>query len=51
MALDAIDFIDAFEDAELDRLGFSTGSFLAQEIALVRPAIGTQRSPRRTPKR
>ncbi len=37
MALDAIDFIDALEAEEVDLLGFSIGSFVAQEIALVRP--------------
>jgi pimeloyl-ACP methyl ester carboxylesterase len=39
MALDAIDFIDALELAEVDLLGFSIGSFVAQEIALVRPSV------------
>jgi pimeloyl-ACP methyl ester carboxylesterase len=39
MALDAIDFIDALELREVDLLGFSIGSFVAQEIALVRPSI------------
>jgi pimeloyl-ACP methyl ester carboxylesterase len=39
MARDAIDFIDALDVGEVDLLGFSIGSFLAQEIALVRPAI------------
>jgi pimeloyl-ACP methyl ester carboxylesterase len=39
MALDAIDFIDALEPCEVDLLGFSIGSFVAQEIALVRPSI------------
>lgn len=38
MALDAIDFIDALDVGEVDLLGFSIGSFLAQEIALVRPS-------------
>jgi len=38
MALDAIDFIDALGVGEVDLLGFSIGSFVAQEIALVRPA-------------
>jgi len=38
MALDAIDFIDALNLGEVDLLGFSIGSFLAQEIALIRPA-------------
>jgi pimeloyl-ACP methyl ester carboxylesterase len=39
MALDAIDFIDALELRQVDLLGFSIGSFVAQEIALVRPGI------------
>ena len=39
MALDAIDFIDALEVGAVDLLGFSIGSFVAQEIALVRPAV------------
>ena len=39
MALDAIDFIDALGMGEVDLLGFSLGSFVAQEIALVRPSI------------
>ena len=39
MALDAIDFIDALGVGEVDLFGFSLGSFVAQEIALVRPAI------------
>jgi pimeloyl-ACP methyl ester carboxylesterase len=37
MALDAIDFIEALELGDVDLLGFSIGSFVAQEIALVRP--------------
>jgi pimeloyl-ACP methyl ester carboxylesterase len=39
MALDAIDFIDALGVGEVDLLGFSLGSFVAQEVALVRPSI------------
>ena len=39
MALDAIDFIDALGVGQVDLLGFSIGSFLAQEIALVRSSI------------
>ena len=39
MALDAIDFIDALGVGEVDLVGFSLGSFVAQEIALVRPSI------------
>jgi pimeloyl-ACP methyl ester carboxylesterase len=39
MALDAIDFIDALDIGEIDLLGFSIGSFVAQEIALIRPSI------------
>jgi pimeloyl-ACP methyl ester carboxylesterase len=38
MALDAIDVIDALDVGEVDLLGFSIGSFVAQEIALVRPS-------------
>ena len=38
MALDAIDFIDGLELGEVDLLGFSIGSFVAQEIALIRPS-------------
>jgi pimeloyl-ACP methyl ester carboxylesterase len=39
MALDAIDFIEALGVDEVDLLGFSLGSFVAQEIALIRPSI------------
>jgi pimeloyl-ACP methyl ester carboxylesterase len=39
MALDAIDFVDALGLEEADVLGFSLGSFVAQEIALVRRAV------------
>jgi pimeloyl-ACP methyl ester carboxylesterase len=39
MALDAIDFVDALGVGPVDLLGFSIGSFVAQEIALVRPSI------------
>jgi len=39
MALDAIEFIDALDLGEVDLLGFSIGSFVAQEIALIRPGI------------
>jgi pimeloyl-ACP methyl ester carboxylesterase len=38
MALDAINFIAALGVGEVDLVGFSIGSFLAQEIALVRPS-------------
>jgi pimeloyl-ACP methyl ester carboxylesterase len=38
MARDAITFIDALELGAVDLLGFSIGSFVAQEIALIRPA-------------
>ncbi|HEY1597337.1 MAG TPA: alpha/beta hydrolase [Thermoleophilaceae bacterium] len=38
MARDAIAFIDALELGAADILGFSIGSFVAQEIALIRPA-------------
>ncbi|TDW77187.1 alpha/beta fold hydrolase [Kribbella pratensis] len=39
MARDAIAFIDALELDSVDLLGFSIGSFVAQEIALTRPAL------------
>src|SRR6202166_3602488 len=39
MAHDAISFIDALEVEQVDVLGFSIGSFVAQELALIRPDI------------
>jgi pimeloyl-ACP methyl ester carboxylesterase len=39
MAQDAIAFISAMGFARADILGFSIGSFIAQEIALIRPAL------------
>lgn len=39
MAHDAIAFLAAMEFSRVDLLGFSIGSFVAQEIALARPAI------------
>ena len=39
MARDAIAFIDAMQFGQVDLLGFSIGSFVAQQIALTRPAI------------
>jgi pimeloyl-ACP methyl ester carboxylesterase len=39
MAADAISFLDAMEFDRVDLLGFSIGSFVAQEIALTRPAV------------
>ncbi|HXW45870.1 MAG TPA: alpha/beta hydrolase [Streptosporangiaceae bacterium] len=39
MARDAIAFIEAMDLGQVDLLGFSIGSFVAQEIALIRPAI------------
>jgi len=39
MARDAIAFLTAMEFGQADVLGFSIGSFVAQQIALVRPAI------------
>ena len=39
MARDAIAFIAAMELGQVDLLGFSIGSFVAQQIALTRPAI------------
>jgi pimeloyl-ACP methyl ester carboxylesterase len=39
MAADAISLFDAMEFDRVDILGFSIGSFVAQEIALTRPAV------------
>src|SRR5262245_5730558 len=39
MARDAIAFIDALSLQRVDLLGFSIGSFVAQEIALIRPDL------------
>jgi pimeloyl-ACP methyl ester carboxylesterase len=39
MARDAIAFLAAMEFGQADLLGFSIGSFVAQQVALVRPAI------------
>jgi pimeloyl-ACP methyl ester carboxylesterase len=39
MAVDAIAFLDAMGLVKPDILGFSIGSFVAQELALVRPAL------------
>jgi pimeloyl-ACP methyl ester carboxylesterase len=39
MARDAISFIAAFDVPRVDILGFSIGSFVAQEIALIRPDV------------
>jgi pimeloyl-ACP methyl ester carboxylesterase len=39
MAHDAIAFIEALDFKRVDLLGFSIGSFLAQEIALIRPDL------------
>jgi len=39
MAYDAIAFITAMDFGQVDLLGFSIGSFVAQQIALTRPAL------------
>ena len=39
MAHDAIAFLEAIEFQRVDLLGFSIGSFVAQEIALIRPDL------------
>jgi pimeloyl-ACP methyl ester carboxylesterase len=39
MAHDAITFLDAMSFEHVDLLGFSIGSFVAQEIALIRPQL------------
>jgi pimeloyl-ACP methyl ester carboxylesterase len=39
MARDAIEFLDALELEKVDLLGFSIGSFVAQELTLMRPDL------------
>src|ERR1700745_568746 len=39
MARDAVAFIGAIRLSQVDLLGFSIGSFVAQQIVLVRPAL------------
>src|SRR5579862_1124174 len=39
MARGAIDFVEAMGFEQIDLLGFSIGSFVAQEIALIRPDL------------
>ena len=39
MALDAIAFVDALNLERIDLVGFSIGSFVAQEMALIRPDL------------
>ena len=39
MAIDSIEFVSALELEQIDLLGFSIGSFVAQEIALTRPGL------------
>jgi pimeloyl-ACP methyl ester carboxylesterase len=39
MASDAIAFLEGMEFDQVDLVGFSIGSFVAQEIALIRPAL------------
>jgi pimeloyl-ACP methyl ester carboxylesterase len=39
MAHDAIAFVEALDVPRVDLLGFSIGSFVAQEIALIRPDL------------
>ena len=39
MAQDAIAFLDALELERVDLLGFSIGSFVAQEVTLIRPDL------------
>jgi pimeloyl-ACP methyl ester carboxylesterase len=39
MAHDALAFLDALQIARADLVGFSIGSFVAQEIALIRPDV------------
>ena len=50
MALDAIDFIDSLGVGSVDLLGFSIGSFLAQEmLSSARPACAGWCWPPRRP--
>ena len=42
MARDAIAFLAAMGLSQVDLLGFSIGSFVAQEITLIRPAIASR---------
>jgi pimeloyl-ACP methyl ester carboxylesterase len=49
MAIDAIAFLEAMEFDQVDMRGFSIGSFVAQEIALVRPAMVRHLVSRRPP--
>jgi pimeloyl-ACP methyl ester carboxylesterase len=39
MAHDAVAFLEAMKFEQVDLLGFSIGSFVAQEMALIRPAL------------
>ncbi len=39
MAVDALAFVDALGLADIDVLGFSIGSFVAQELVLTRPSL------------
>ena len=39
MAYDAIEFLDTLEIDQVDLLGFSIGSFVAQEVTLMRPDL------------
>jgi pimeloyl-ACP methyl ester carboxylesterase len=39
MARDAIAFLEAMKFQRVDLLGFSIGSFVAQEVALIRPDL------------
>ena len=39
MARDAVAFLDAMGFVEVDLVGFSIGSFVAQEVALIRPGL------------
>ncbi len=45
MARDAIAFLTALDVGQIDLLGFSIGSFVAQEIALRRPALVSGDAP------
>jgi pimeloyl-ACP methyl ester carboxylesterase len=46
MAHDVIAFVAAMDLKKVDLLGFSIGSFVAQEIALIRPRSASARRAR-----
>jgi pimeloyl-ACP methyl ester carboxylesterase len=47
MARDVLRFVDALGLRQIDLLGFSLGGYVAQDVALVRPAPDSQDCARR----